>query len=57
MGLYKVILPFTRNGKKYGFGDTVELPDTEGEEIRDVGMLMNYGIIDMPKKSDSEEKK
>lgn len=57
MGLYKALLPFTRNGKKYEFGDTVELPDAEGEEIRDVGMLMNYGIIDVPeKKSDAEEK-
>jgi hypothetical protein len=57
MGLYQVILPFTRNGKQYVFGDTVELPDTEGEEIRDVGMLIRYQIIDVPsKKQDAEEK-
>lgn len=57
MGLYKVILPFTRNGDKYEFGDTVELPDAEGEEIRNVGMLLKYGIIDVPKQeSDANQK-
>jgi len=57
MGQYKVILPFTRNGKKYEFGDTIELPDADPQEFRDVGMLMNYGVIDLPeKKSDTKQK-
>jgi hypothetical protein len=56
MGTYKVILPFTRNGKKYEFGDSVELPDAEPQEFRDVGMLMDYGIIDMPEKSETKQK-
>lgn len=57
MGTYKVILPFTRNGKEYKHGDFVELPDAEPAEFRDVGMLMNYGIIDMPEKKSESEKK
>ena len=57
MGTYKVILPFTRNGQEYEFGDTVELPDKEPQEFRDVGLLMHYGIIDIPEqKSDTEKK-
>lgn len=45
MGQYTALLAFTRNGRDYVHGDVVELPDTEPEEMRDVGMLLRYGVI------------
>lgn len=45
MGQYTALLAFTRNGRDYVHGDVVELPDTEPEEMRDVGMLLHYGVI------------
>ena len=57
MGQYKVLLSFTRHDKKYSFGDIVDLPDSTPEEYRNIGMLMNYGVIDMAeKKSDDKQK-
>lgn len=48
MGDYKVLLPFTKNGTPYAYGDIVTLADAEAEEMRDVGMLLHYGVIGTP---------
>jgi hypothetical protein len=45
MGQYTALLSFTRNGKSYVHGDVVDLPDAEPEELRNVGMLLHYGVV------------
>lgn len=45
MSQYTALLSFSRNGRDYVHGDVVDLPDTEPEEMRNVGMLLRYGVI------------
>jgi hypothetical protein len=60
MGQYRALMSFTRDGKMYAFGDVLELPDEDPEDFRSVGMLLEYGVIDVPpksaEKSDVEQK-
>jgi hypothetical protein len=52
MGDYRVLMPFVKDGQKYVHGDTITLPDTEATEMRDVGMLLHYGVIGTPGQSE-----